>query len=118
SQVSHMLVVETFAQQAIEGWRRWLNTLLRRNNRLETKSIILAYGGLWQVVEEAHISTIATHPDYRGQKYGEIVLACMVKRAIMLKAEYIVLEVRVSNTVAQRLYKKYGFEIHGTKKNY
>ena len=118
SQVSHMLVVETFEKQAIRGWRRWLNQLLRRNNTLETKSIILAYGGLWQVVEEAHISTIATHPDYRGQKFGEIVLACMVKRAIMLKAEYIVLEVRVSNTVAQRLYKKYGFEIHGIKKNY
>ena len=118
SQVSHMLVVETFAEQAIQGWRRWLNQILGRENPLETKSIIVAYGGLWQVVEEAHISTIATHPDYRGHKFGEIVLASMVKRAIMLKAEYIVLEVRVSNNIAQNLYKKYGFEVHSIKKNY
>ena len=118
SQVAHMLVLETFEEQAIPRWRQWLNRLLGRHIKSEKKSIIVGYGGLWQVVEEAHISTIASHPDYRGRKFGEILLVSMVKRSIMLKAEYIVLEVRVSNSVAQSLYKKYGFEIHGTKKNY
>ncbi|GAB5494713.1 MAG: ribosomal protein S18-alanine N-acetyltransferase [Phototrophicaceae bacterium] len=118
SQVAHMLVLETFEEQTIPRWRQWLNRLLGRQIKSEKKSIIVGYGGLWQVVEEAHISTIASHPDYRGRKFGELLLVSMVKRSIMLKAEYIVLEVRVSNSVAQSLYKKYGFEIHGTKKNY
>lgn len=118
SQVSYMLVIEKFEQQVIKGWRRWLNKLFRPNRHSEMKSVIVGYGGLWQVVEEAHISTIAAHPEYRGQKYGEILLVCMLRRAIMLQAEYVVLEVRVSNMIAQSLYKKYNFEIHGVKKGY
>ena len=46
------------------------------------------------------------------------MLAGMLRRAIALNAAYVVLEVRVSNDVAQNLYHKYGFEIHGVKKNY
>jgi ribosomal-protein-alanine N-acetyltransferase len=79
---------------------------------------VLAYGGLWCIEDEGHISTIASHPDFRGCGYGEIVLAAMIQRAITLGAAYIVLEVRVSNTVAQKLYKKYGFAIAETKANY
>ncbi len=79
---------------------------------------VIAYGGLWNILDEAHISTIAVRPELRGHGYGEVVLAGMVQRALNLTAEYIVLEVRVSNTVAQNLYLKHGFERFAVKRNY
>src|SRR5690606_20053697 len=82
------------------------------------RGLVVGYGGLWYIAGEGHISTIATHPDHRGLGYGEILLAAMIQRAITLQAEYIVLEVRVTNTIAQNLYRKYEFEIFGTKPNY
>ena len=75
-------------------------------------------GGLWNIMDEAHISTIAAHPEFRGRGYGEIVLAGMIRRAMRLDAEYVVLEVRVSNYVAQSLYQKYGFQTVMTKPKY
>ena len=110
---SHMAVLETGTQPEPEhGWRRWLQPWVR------TSSIVLGYGGLWYIAGEGHISTIAAHPNQRGNGYGEILLASMIRRAITLQAEYIVLEVRVSNTVAQSLYHKYEFVTVGTKPNY
>jgi len=123
STVSHMVVLEKCvsqlddAPQASEGiWgriSRWLNPDTEPPNRR-----IVGYGGLWKISEEAHVSTIATHPDYRGNGYGEILLAGMYGKSVLLGAEYIVLEVRVSNHVAQKLYTKYGFTRHGVKENY
>lgn len=118
SPVSFMTVLERREEQPITGLRKFFRQLSGEYDPTEPMSVIVGYGGLWKVEEEAHISTIASHPDYRGNKYGEIVLASMVKRAMALKAGYVVLEVRVSNIVAQNLYKKYGFEIRGVKKGY
>jgi ribosomal-protein-alanine N-acetyltransferase len=79
---------------------------------------LLAYGGLWHLYDEAHISTIASHPDYRGQHYGEAALMAMLARAITLRASYVALEVRVTNLGAQALYRKHGFEVLGVKPRY
>lgn len=118
SQVSYMTVLERKEAHPITGLRKLWRQLGGDYDPTEPMMVVVGYGGLWKIEEEAHISTIASHPDYRGHKYGEILLASMVKRAIVLGAEYVVLEVRVSNTVAQNLYKKYGFEIRGVKKGY
>jgi ribosomal-protein-alanine N-acetyltransferase len=118
SQVSYMAVLEKLEEREVSGFKRLLNSLQGKNQEKEAKPVIVAYGGLWKIADEAHISTIASHPDYRGKKYGEIVLAGMIGRAILLGAAYIVLEVRVSNDVAQKLYQKYGFTIEGVKPKY
>lgn len=118
SQISYMVVLEKVEQREITGWRRLVNNWRGNEVEHESQALIVAYGGLWKIADESHISTIASHPDYRGNKFGEIILAGMIKRAIILKAEYMVLEVRMSNTIAQELYKKYGFIEHGVKKNY
>lgn len=115
STYSHMVVLEQQVDQAARGWRRlfpWLS------NGAAAQRTIVGYGGLWHVVDEAHISTIAVHPDWRGHGYGELLLAAMIRRALMLDAAYIVLEVRVSNTTAQSLYQKYAFRTFGVKANY
>lgn len=79
---------------------------------------IIGYGGMWMIDGEAHISTIATHPDQRGRKLGEVLLAGMLSRALVDNAEYSVLEVRVSNAPAIALYQKYEYEIVGRRKGY
>lgn len=92
---------------------------LRRPFRsIQQQSIIVAYGGMWVKNGEAHISTIASHPDYRGHKLGELMLVGLVARGLAVRANRIVLEVRVSNKVAQTLYLKYGFAIKNVVEHY
>lgn len=74
---------------------------------------IVAYAGMWIHGREAHISTIASHPDFRRRGYGELMLIGMIGRGIILGADHVVLEVRVSNTNAQNLYRKYEFTAIG-----
>jgi len=85
---------------------------------IQPQTHLMAYSGFWQIVEEAHISTIAVHPNWRGKKIGELLIWIMVREAMHRKAEMVTLEVRVSNTIAQNLYQKYGFEITGRRKGY
>jgi ribosomal-protein-alanine N-acetyltransferase len=118
SRYSHMVVLEQSHQEPLRGWRRWLHSFSGNGRGYTTRRQVVAYGGLWRIMEEAHISTIASHPDKRGRGYGEIVLAGMIRRSILLQASYVVLEVRVSNFVAQNLYRKYEFETVGVKENY
>ena len=79
---------------------------------------IIGYAGMWLIDGEAHISTIAVHPDFRSRGLGEVLLAGILSRGMFLDAEYSVLEVRVSNHSAINLYKKYEYEIVGRRKRY
>jgi ribosomal-protein-alanine N-acetyltransferase len=78
----------------------------------------LGYGGFWLIVDEAHICTLAVHPEWRGQGLGELLLVDMIDHATALNATVATLEVRTSNLVAQQLYRKYGFEVAGLRKGY
>ena len=79
---------------------------------------LAGYGGFWLMVDEAHISTLAVHPDLRGRGLGELLLVSLLNRAVELRAAVATLEVRVSNSVAQALYEKYGFVQAGRRKGY
>ena len=115
STYSYMVVLEHGDEKPKAGWRRLVPGL--NGARIDRQQIV-GYGGLWNIMDEAHISTIATHPDFRGRGWGEILLAGMIRRAIKLEADYVVLEVRVSNITAQNLYHKYGFKTVATKPKY
>ncbi|MEP7290896.1 MAG: ribosomal protein S18-alanine N-acetyltransferase [Chloroflexota bacterium] len=115
STYSHMVVLEYGEEKPKAGWRRLVPGL---NGAHHEGQQVVGYGGLWNIMDEAHISTIATHPQQRGRGWGEIVLAGMIRRAIRLEALQVVLEVRVSNHTAQNLYQKYGFKTAATKPNY
>ncbi len=95
---------------------RLLGSVIGRSNGQSTP--LIGYSGMWHIADEAHISTIAVHPDWRGKKLGELLVWSMIRQAIRQQASQVTLEVRVSNTVAQNLYYKYGFEILGTRKGY
>jgi ribosomal-protein-alanine N-acetyltransferase len=79
---------------------------------------IIGFAGLWLMVDEAHITTIAVHPDYRGRGLGELELASLIDIANQIGAKWVTLEVRVSNYVAQNLYRKYGFREAGMRHRY
>jgi [ribosomal protein S18]-alanine N-acetyltransferase len=79
---------------------------------------IVAYGGIWVILEDSHITTIAVHPDRRGLKLGEEMLLKLLDEAIGEGASWITLEVRESNDVAQKLYRKYGFTTVSTRRGY
>ena len=79
---------------------------------------VVAYGGIWVILEDSHVTTIAVHPAHRGHKYGEIMLLHLLDEAIERGASWMTLEVRESNGVAQNLYRKYGFTTVSTRKGY
>jgi [ribosomal protein S18]-alanine N-acetyltransferase len=79
---------------------------------------IVGYGGLWLSVDEGHITTIAVAPEYRSRGIGELLLNGLIDQGMVLNADMLTLEVRLSNLVAQQLYLKYGFKAAGTRPRY
>ncbi|MHB1392806.1 MAG: tRNA (adenosine(37)-N6)-threonylcarbamoyltransferase complex dimerization subunit type 1 TsaB [Clostridia bacterium] len=79
---------------------------------------VAAYGGMWIVLDEGHITNIAVHPDFRGRQIGEKIVQALLKIAKDSKAVHVTLEVRASNEVALNLYKKLDFVDSGTRKGY
>jgi len=79
---------------------------------------IVGYGGMWLMVDEAHITTFAIHPDWRRQRIGERLLLEFVDVSIARHAREMTLEVRLSNLPARRLYEKFGFRPVGVRPRY
>lgn len=79
---------------------------------------VIAYGGMWIIVDEAHITNIAVHPDYRGLGLGNAIVEDMVNLSRSLNITSMTLEVRVSNIPAIELYSKYGFVETARRKGY
>ncbi len=79
---------------------------------------IVGYGGAWVVGDEAHLTTLAVDPKYRGARIGERLLLCLMEEAVMRRASHVTLEVRERNCPAQQLYRKYGFRNAAIRKNY
>jgi len=80
--------------------------------------LVLGYAGLWLIVDEAHVCTLAVDADWRGRGLGELLLVHLIEGATALDAALMTLEVRVSNLPAQALYGKYGFVSAGLRKGY
>ncbi len=84
--------------------------------RLEGK--LVGYAGMWTAGGEAHITTIAVHPDFRRRGIGSALMRMLLEEALRRGAEIAVLEVRRSNEAAQQLYKKWGFRPVGVRCGY
>ncbi|HET7726826.1 MAG TPA: ribosomal protein S18-alanine N-acetyltransferase [Candidatus Limnocylindrales bacterium] len=79
---------------------------------------IVAYAGMWVMVDEAHITTFAVHPAWRRRRIGERLLLALLDLALDRRAREATLEVRLSNLAARRLYEKYGFRPVGIRPRY
>ncbi|MFC5647566.1 ribosomal protein S18-alanine N-acetyltransferase [Paenibacillus solisilvae] len=85
---------------------------------MELDGKVIGYGGMWTIMDEAHVTNIAVRTEYRGQGLGERLLIELQKLAIYCGSSRMTLEVRVSNEIAQRLYRKLGFEPSGIRPAY
>lgn len=85
---------------------------------MEMDGMIVGYGGMWLIMDEAHITNIAIREKYRGRKLGELLMSRLQQYAIELNMKKMTLEVRVSNLIAQRLYAKFKFRAVGVRKGY
>jgi len=81
-------------------------------------SAIIGFAGMWLAFDEAHVTTIGVDPLHQGLGLGELLLLCMFDEAVARGANWLTLEVRVTNAAAQALYRKYGFTDQGTRKRY
>ena len=72
----------------------------------------------WIIVDEMHIATIATHPEFRRQGIGERILRDALLDGRDSGAHLAFLEVRASNDAAQAMYRKFGFRISGKRPRY
>lgn len=81
-------------------------------------SKVVAFGGMWIIFDEGHITNIAVHPDFRRNNFGDIVVENLFKIAKDKNMASLTLEVRSSNIAAINLYKKHNFSVEGIRKNY
>ena len=81
-------------------------------------SELLGMGCFWSILEEAHITILAVHPQYHGQGLGTALLYAILRSASDLGLERATLEVRDSNHVAISLYQKFGFKTAGKRRGY
>ncbi|WP_241236291.1 ribosomal protein S18-alanine N-acetyltransferase [Brevibacillus marinus] len=84
----------------------------------EVEGEVVAYSGMWLLFDEAHITNVAVHPQYRGQGIGERLMRQMMSLALLEGGKKMTLEVRPSNLTARRLYQKLGFTEQGIRKKY
>jgi [ribosomal protein S18]-alanine N-acetyltransferase len=128
--VAPMAVADVEAVQAIElasfsaPWppNAYLTEL--QTNRLAHYMVIrigpdvVGYAGLWLMVDEAHVTTFAIHPDWRRRHLGDRLLLALLDIALDRRAAEATLEVRLSNLPARRLYEKFGFRPVGIRPRY
>ena len=79
---------------------------------------IAAMAVIWLIVDEAHVATIATHPDFRRQGIGEKLLKHALQSALEEGAVRSFLEVRASNEAAQAMYHRFGYIEDGRRPRY
>lgn len=72
----------------------------------------------WLVLDEAHIATLAVHPNLRRRGLGRLILRRALDEAVREGAKIAYLEVRESNTAAQELYRAFGFGVTGQRPRY
>ncbi|KUO78689.1 MAG: ribosomal-protein-alanine acetyltransferase [Desulfosporosinus sp. BRH_c37] len=85
---------------------------------LELDGQVIGYMGLWFIIDEGHITNVAITPNHRGQHWGEFLMRSVMEKMAEQGMERMTLEVRVSNSPAQSLYKRLGFAIAGVRKEY
>lgn len=118
--------LEYFENNLLEFDDFWTFRLLKEEfeNELTTCVVakiedeIIGFASLWEPPFEIHLNNIFVRKDVRGRNIGSIILEKLIEIAKMKEKEELTLEVNVNNSVAIKLYEKYGFEKVGVRKKY
>ena len=107
---------------SLEGYKREIespnSTLSIITIHINNQEKIIGLGCFWAIVEEAHLTILAIHPDFQKQGLGQMLLNYLLKEAIEKGLERATLEVSEHNQTALNLYKKFGFTVAGRRKKY
>jgi len=108
---------------SFDGYQRELDSpngelIVLVNTDQSGQDEIIGIGTLWAIVDEAHITIVAVHPDYQGRGFGKVLLWGLLQVAHNRELARATLEVAASNQVALNLYEKFGFKIAGRRKKY
>ncbi len=117
---------EVLAIEAQVYPRPWSSRLfedeLERANRVYVVArigdAVVGYGGLLMIADDGHVATVAVDPRCQRRGVGRLLLLELVRGALELGANQLTLEVRVTNTGAQELYRSFGFAPAGARKAY
>ncbi|SHJ47817.1 ribosomal protein S18-alanine N-acetyltransferase [Desulfofundulus thermosubterraneus] len=105
-------------------WSRYAFTYELLQNEFAVYIVVLVgqkvvgYAGMWLILDEAHVTNVAVHPQYRRRHIGRKLMQELMRRAVTLGASRMTLEVRTSNHVARRLYTSLGFVERGRRRGY
>ncbi len=105
----------------LEGYQRELdspNSDLLGIFAPHSSKTLLGMGCFWSILEEAHITIVAVHPQYQRQGLGQALIYALLKTASDRNLELATLEVRASNEAAISLYQKFGFKTAGRRRRY
>lgn len=84
----------------------------------ELEGRVVGYAGMWQILDEGHITNVAVRPEYRGQHIASTIIAIMIEVGAHLGIVRYTLEVRSSNEAAKALYRSFDFKEAGLRKGY
>ncbi|HET6875600.1 MAG TPA: ribosomal protein S18-alanine N-acetyltransferase [Acidimicrobiales bacterium] len=100
----------------------FLGELALRTNRYyvvaRVDGQVVGYAGLMNSLDEAHVTNIAVDPAWQRHQVGSRLLLNLTRAARARDARHMTLEVRVSNTAAQEMYRRFGYETEGVRKGY
>ncbi len=85
---------------------------------IEESGVIAGYLGVWNILDEGHITNVAVSPSFRGKGYGVALVNHLKEESLSNDVKWLTLEVRVGNAPAIGLYEKLGFEVQGIRKKY
>jgi ribosomal-protein-alanine N-acetyltransferase len=80
--------------------------------------LLVGMGCFWSILDEAHITLLAIHPNYQRQGLGRLLLSALLRLAREQGIARATLEVRPSNQAALSLYQKFGFQEAGRRRRY
>jgi ribosomal-protein-alanine N-acetyltransferase len=80
--------------------------------------VIAGYGGIWLIMDEAHITTLAVEESCRRRGIASRLLADLIAQAVQMGARRVLLEVRPSNHPARSLYERFGFSVVAVRRRY
>ena len=84
----------------------------------KTNGKIVGFAGIWDGIDQMHITNIVVHKKYRKNKIGSKLLEQLIILTKQYNHKFLTLEVNEKNIIAQKLYLKYNFKILGKRKNY
>ena len=116
----HAIEVETFPEPwSLQSFQEEMaRNACARYIVAEEDGVVLGYAGAWLILDEGHITNVAVTKSRRGEGIGEALMRALMQYAANMGVQYMTLEVRKTNLIAQALYRKLRFIQLGVRKRY